>query len=654
MSRKDLLALTPESVAALANLGLVKRAQREIAEGRGPKLEEGDDGTVTGTFDDGTVAKLLPGKTLKDSPCTCNAQTVCRHRVAVALAYKPWHASHLEGAAPPSSARVPANWSPAEIDDAALEKALGARRLERARVATRGGLLVTVERDGIPTAKLPACTVRFLVPRDPAYAKCDCRDAQQGCEHVVLAVWAFREAASHEGSSVVVSLGAQSKKEERGLDDALEVARAILRAGVSHAPPSLGSLFAAARAKLDAAGFVWPLGAIEDLERATEAYAARSALYSSREVAEALAELEARARASRAPAELPARYVLGQDEARTTALDKVRLVSLGARVSADGRVRFAHVYLADAKSAMVLVLEKRWDYEAGKEPEDGPALARRDVTSHVKLRDVAAGQLVSHTASRKANRELVVGRAIGVRNEVTSQTGDWSTLPTPILVKDLEEHAKWRKTRPPRALRPRLLAENVHAIAVSAVDHVVYLPAEQELLARLVDAAGNAFFVRATHRRVAPNAIDAIAAALAKPVRFVAGELSRGPLGFELDPLALAVGTDEVIAPDVAGPVAHGLDLPKANRRAASDPVAAAIDGAESVLAELAHVGIDAAPPALVQRCAASAAGLDDAGLASLATRMRSLEAAVKARAAEAPRAWLDAAVRAALVREAL
>ncbi|MFO0673774.1 MAG: hypothetical protein U0235_29840 [Polyangiaceae bacterium] len=35
MIREDLLALTPEAMAALANVGLVKRAQREIAEGKG-------------------------------------------------------------------------------------------------------------------------------------------------------------------------------------------------------------------------------------------------------------------------------------------------------------------------------------------------------------------------------------------------------------------------------------------------------------------------------------------------------------------------------------------------------------------------------------------------------------------------------------------
>ncbi|HEY1957716.1 MAG TPA: hypothetical protein VGH28_18980 [Polyangiaceae bacterium] len=654
MSRKDLLALTPEALASLATMGDVKRAQREIGDGSGPRIEERDDGTVVGTFPDGIVTTVPAGKTLKDwsSTCKCMSASKCRHRVAVALAYKPWHEAELEGAPPPSSARVPAQWSPAEIDDAALDKSLGPKRIERARLAMRGGLLVAVEREGVPTAKLPACTVRFLVPRDPAYAKCDCKDAQQGCEHVAIAVWAFREAASHEGASVVVSLGARSKKEEATLGKALDLASTLLRNGVAHAPPNLASLFLAARAELDKNGFVWPLGAIEDLERAIEAYVARSALYSSREVAELLVEIEARSRASRGPAELPVRYVLGQDEARTTALDKVRLVSLGARVSADGRVRFASVYLADPDSSMVLVLKKRFDFKEKEEPDDGPALAKRDIASRVKLGQLAVGQMVSHTVQRKANRELVIGRAVAAPNQVTPQRAEWDALPAPIFVKSLEAHAAWLKTRPPRALRPRLLAENVHALAVGSVEDVVYLPAEQELLAKVTDGEGHPFFLRVTHRRVAPNAIEATAAALAKPVRFVAGELGRGPLGFELDPLAIA--GDEVVAPDVAGPPEKTVNVPHAGRRAGVDPIAAAVESAESALSELAHVGIDSAPAQLLQRCGASAQTLDDAGLESLATRMRSLEAAVKNRAPDAPRAWLSAAVRAALVREAL
>lgn len=654
MSRKDLLALTPEAVAALANLGLVKRAQREIAEGQGPALEETEDGTVIGKFADGIVAKLLAGKTLKDAQCSCNAQTVCRHRVAVALAYKPWHAAKLDGAPPPSSARVPTNWSPAEITDEALDKALGSKRIERARAAMRGGVLVTVERDGVPTAKLPACTVRFLVPRDPAYARCDCRDAQQGCEHVVLAVWAFREAQSHEGASIVVSLGSSAKKDDaKPLDAALEIARTLLHAGVTHAPPHLPSRFAAVRTDLDKHGFVWPLTVVEDLERSLEQYETRSALYSSHRVAELLCELESRARASHAPgAELPVRFVLGQDEATVTPLDHVRLISLGARVQADGRVRFAQVYLADPDTAMVLLLRKRWDYKEGEEPEEGPALARRSVASKVTLGSLAAGQVVSKVVRRKANRELELGTSRTAMTSVTPQRGDWENLPSPILIKNLEEHEAWLKTRPPRALRPRLLAENVHAIAVSKVEDVVYFPAEQQLLAKLLDSADHPFYARVTHRRVAPNAIDAATAAFAKNVRFVAGELTRGPFGFEIDPLAIA--EDAMTVPDVAGPVTNAPNVQHASHRHGEDPIASAIDGAESTLAELAHFGLDAAPAALVARCANTAENLDDAGIASLAARMRTLATAIKDHAQNAPNAWLDAAVRATLVRESM
>jgi hypothetical protein len=648
-----LLALTPEAVASLSNLGLVKRAQREIAEGQGPALEETSDGTVIGKFSDGTIAKLLAGKTLKDAQCTCNAQTVCRHRVAVALAYKPWHAANLDGAPPPSSARVPTNWSPAEITDEALEKALGQKRVERARASMRAGVLVTVERDGVPTAKLPACTVRFLVPRDPAYARCDCRDAQQGCEHVVIAVWAFREAQSHEGSSIVVSLGGSAKKDDaKPLDAALEIATTLLHSGVTHAPPHLPSRFAAVRADLDKHGFVWPLTVIEDLERALEQYEGRSALYDSHHVAELLCELESRSRASHVQAELPVRFVLGQDEATVTPLDHVRLISLGARVQADGRVRFAQVYLADPDTAMVLLLRKRWDYKEGEEPEEGPALARRAVASKVTLGALAAGQVVSKVVRRKANRELELGTSRTAMTSVTPQRGDWENLPTPILIKNLEEHEAWLKTRPPRALRPRLLAENVHVIAVSSVEDVVYFPADQQLLAKVLDAAAHPFFVRVTHRRVAPNAIDAATAAFAKKVRFVAGELTRGPYGFEMDPLAIA--EDVMTVPDVSAPVANVPTAAHAAHRKGEDPVAAAVEAAESALAELAHFGLDAAPAALTTRCQTSAENLDDAGIESLGSRMRALGVALKDHSPETARAWLDAAVRASLVREAL
>ena len=94
MSRADLLALTPDSLAALANRGLVKRAQKEIAAGKGPALEESED-TVIGRFDGGIVAELPPNTPLAECTCSCGAQGVCRHRIAVALAYPQWQGEQL-------------------------------------------------------------------------------------------------------------------------------------------------------------------------------------------------------------------------------------------------------------------------------------------------------------------------------------------------------------------------------------------------------------------------------------------------------------------------------------------------------------------------------------------------------------------------------
>ena len=69
---------------------IVRRMLKEIEQGKGPSLSEAEDGTVTGVFDDGVTTRLVPGKPLKDNPCSCPAVGVCRHRVGVALAYRGW------------------------------------------------------------------------------------------------------------------------------------------------------------------------------------------------------------------------------------------------------------------------------------------------------------------------------------------------------------------------------------------------------------------------------------------------------------------------------------------------------------------------------------------------------------------------------------
>jgi hypothetical protein len=627
--RSDLAALTPEAVVALSNAGLVKRALREIADGKGPALAELEDGTVAGTFPDGNVAKLFAGKTLYEGACTCGAPNTCRHRVAVALAYK---------ASLPETDAAPGAWSPGEIDDAALERALGARKLDRARAAVKKGIIVTVEHGDPPTARLPACTVRFLVPRDVAYARCDC--AEQGaCEHLALAVWAFRLASG----DAVVSLGARERS-SRPLAEFGEIGRDLVLEGIANGPP-LAHRLARLRARASDERLVWIASLLEDLERTLDRYRARSALYSTSRAVALVAELEARMRAVEAPRELPARFVLGEDEAPETLLDHVRLVSLGARVIADGTVRTAHVYLADPDTATVLVLEKRFEVEGAG---TGAWLARKSIVPKLTLGQAAHGQIVSKVVRRRANRSMTLGASRTAQTAVTPHRGDYGELPPPIRIESLESHLAAERDRPPPFLRPRVLAENVHAVAVSGVHELAYLSAEQTLVAVVRDRAGGSFQVRVPHRAASPHAVDAAAAALEGPVRYVAGELSRGEYGPVLEPTAIAAA--ELVVPDLAGPI-ETVPLAKSALAGKADPIDELWRSTASALEELLLGGARHAEPGLEARLAALADRMDALGLGRSSPALRELAGRLGDDPDRAIDPFLDAAIRCELAR---
>ncbi|EHP42426.1 hypothetical protein OR16_14159 [Cupriavidus basilensis OR16] len=183
--RADLLELTPEALLALANAGFVKRAQKEMAEGKAPELAQEADGTLHAAYADGTRTSLAAGRSLRDAVCSCIASGLCRHRILLVLAYQQ-ACRNAASAAQPAGEGMQASveeggggtpvttpaglaggpWSPADFDDAALQAALRpatlrqAAELARARpVARLAGWRVAAP---VPTAHLPMCTVRFF------------------------------------------------------------------------------------------------------------------------------------------------------------------------------------------------------------------------------------------------------------------------------------------------------------------------------------------------------------------------------------------------------------------------------------------------------------------------------------------------------------
>ena len=659
------MALTPQAVAALSNLGLVKRAQKELEQGKGPALEVLEDGTVVGRFADGAVARLEPGRGLRDSPCTCASSGVCRHRVGVALAY-PAFARAGAGAKSEGGGA----WSPGEVSDEALAATVPTRLLERAAAYRERGFVARVHRgaggEDIPAVALATCSVRFLAPRDLSYARCDCATALR-CEHVPLAVWAFREADRREpgaGEVVVEVSSARGGDPGHGaaLEAAVEVASFVLAEGVEplSGTPAHGARFAVARTAMERGRMAWLLGALDELEQVLIDHGARSARYAPERAASVLAEVFARTAAARAPADataVPARAILGGDEAPETRLDHLRAISLGARVLAAGRDRAVELFLVDPAAAGLLVLRRDYTYADDEIPEDGPALARRSAFGGASVEMAARGQVVTTGATRWPNRLVGFSSRGLARTSVTPHAGDWRDLPAEIRVDDVEALGVRMRERAPRFLRPRLLAEDVHVFGVSEVLDVAYVPGAQRLSARVADLAGGELQVELAHRSVTPGALDALAELLQGQrgrICALSGEARWTGHGVVVQPIAVARVDDVPVVLDLEPAPTKTGKMRVNELRPPEDPVAAVVSRASGLLQEAAHRGLRHLDVGWKERMDQAATALDAHGLTRLGTAARAAAAGAQgllatgqpAAEAAAVRAWAAAAVR--------
>lgn len=562
-------------------------------------------------------------------------------------------------------------WNPGDIADDAIAEFLGKKAMEDARKTRRRGIVVDLRMpqpsSPTPVALLPTCSVRFLVPGDLAYARCDCKQSEK-CTHMALAVWAFRQVKGREEerSEWTVEVReegapAVARQNRPALEEAQRLARRLLLEGVVNARGSLAQSFALVGQGLRNAGFVWPKVIFEDLEESLDFYQARSARYRAGTVLASLAALAARMRALQQEGELPPRYLLGEGERLETALNKQKLVSLGARLESDGRRRIASVMVADPASRIVLLMEKAWDFEEGVDLPEGPAMVNRSISSSVSLGRAARGIVQTIVATRTANRRVRLGQNRQGSIDASPQTGDWSQFPPPIRVVSLAKLSEDWDARAPGVLRPPLLAENVHVLEPAEIGDICYDPAEQRLCARATDAEGTALLLTRTWHAVSPHALDHIAAALRGEmgkVRFVSGELTRHLGRFELD--ILAIVADRVIVPDIEGDAVAPLPAGGSIFRP-HPPVEQALVETCSALEEAVHQGLKGLPVGFVQRLGAAARALDDVGMQATGRRLRAFAEAMRrahaGQAAEwedAARAWENAAIRVLLAREAV
>ncbi|WP_330277109.1 SWIM zinc finger family protein [Lentzea sp. NBC_00516] len=572
MTRPDLMALTPDALAALANRGLVKRAVKELDAGVVPALDTDPAGAVQGKFPDGTTTTLPPGIALDAARCSCGAAGVCRHRIAVVLAYQ-----RTQEATAPAEL-----WSPGSVTDTDLVALMGERTLRRARRAFQAGYRAKLRRptaeDQTAQAELPTCTVTFLVPGDLSYVH---TDAVNKDEATALAVWAFREADAQGTDTVDVGGSPTTATDLTAVTDLLDQ---LLLDGTTNASEVLDVAWQRLHRDLTAQRLHWPAAVITDLLAQLAAYRKRSADYEAEQFAALLTELHARTTATGPRAE-----ILGPDEPAETPLKRVRLTALGARVRAANAV---DVYFASGDVVLV----------------------QRDTPLRTGVR-LAASNVVSESATRSASRAVTLKTSRVAKTSLTPVGTAWDHLPQALVIDDYDKAAAHLAELPPRQVRARVEAELVRAIRVTEVSDLAYDPAAQRLTATLHDPTGTSCLLEATHRAVAPHSLDALTAALRATPTTITGSVRRHRGTLVVDPLAVHTPAGVVVV-DLATdttpqPLSPGITT--------SDPLSAAVDSALTVLAEASHRGLDHLTDSLLTRVREVGAHLHRAGLRTAA-----------------------------------
>jgi hypothetical protein len=553
MPRPDLLALTPDDLAALANRGLVKRAQREVESGEfTAQWQDAADDTVVAQWSDNVTCTLPGAKTVREAICNCGALELCRHVLRTVLAWQLRQASSTTN----SAAHPPAPWDPGRITEAMLEAQVSKQVRDRATALWSQGILGEALRSAKPSMRFhcPGHTVRFPVPDDLRYAQCSCADPAP-CIHAVLAVRAFRLLAP-EVSSGIVSEGPLDAPVP---PEPIAAARACVTDLLVDGFASLGTAWRdrvrRVATECAAVALMWPAQILEELAEDFDRYTARDAAFTPSHTADRLGELLLRLDAIAAGcAPIPQAFIRGMKSDRDCELGAARFIGLGASVVEERRSTTVNVFLQDCDNGHVVALMRETSEDPNSTGTRKPyhQLARATAVKDASMALLAGGQLVTQGGRRKASGQLVIGRARAV---VNPQSFAWEQLKAPVLVEDFGELRERLKLLPPASFRPRRAAADFHVCPIAAVESANFQPTVNSIVAVLHDRSGDSAVLVHPWTERGQGGADALLASLrsSKPL-FVAGHVRASGDSLTIHPTAFVFEE-----PGPAGPARRAI-----------------------------------------------------------------------------------------------
>lgn len=625
-ARSDLARLTPEALAQLANLGLVKRAQKELAAGYVPRIEIEADGLLRAEFPDQVHTEFAPGAGLKEARCSCGA-ALCRHRIAVVLQ----HASAATEAMPETRDAPPPPVDFRTLDAAQVQARTAASLWPRVERELRQGIRIELEqclasdrRSWIHTARLPQATVRFYAGTDLGFVRCDC-SAQTRCDHIALAALALAQAGPLGDARQTLELGGepQATRIELPIAAVRELLRCLLVEGLSEGAAEHARTAAALSQALAASrslGATWLSLCLEAIEHWLDAYRMRSARFGLEHGLGLLAELWLRLRAAGTVGSTPStRHVLGIGEAMETPLDRLSLLSLGLRIQSDGPERRASLAVVDTDTQTLLCLHKAWQRPVDSAHSELALLDQQRIGGSLRLARLAQGALVTTSARRRANGELKLGQSFAGKASVTAQSGDWSGLRAPLRIDSQADYLRHQTLSPPTELTARTALPGFHVLRVAKVAALGFDPSQQCLEAHLIDPSGALWIARRDYTAATPGALDAIARVLLRaqaessPI-CLAGPVLRWSQGLVIEPWALS--GNGLTVPDACAPDGSLAAVELVNLRTGTeDAVRAGLATLEQLLCSLLAEGLQSR--SLCERAGALAGRAAQLGLTS-------------------------------------
>lgn len=571
--RVDLMALTPDDLAALTNRGTVKRAQREIESNElTGEISEETGGDLVVTWSDGTVCRFPAQGTVHDAICSSGLPGISRHIVRSILAYQQLAASsgtqaktetfehtesvdeaYADSMSSSGSLAQPLHeahrvWDPGSISDEALINLFRKPAIVQARKRFEQGVLVELTRGTKPLAHFldVGLTVRFPVPGDVRYATADCAESMLAT-WVAAAVWAFRELPSDRLAGLLCLQQADLPVPHASLDQLQAMLGELTSAGMANVSATWAQRLGRVELALRDEGLVWPAELVLDLLHQFEAYQQHDARFEPQQVVQIVGEITARTRAVKnATRAVPQPLIRGTRADRATDIAGGRFTGVGLGVRLSKRHTTIAAYLLDVDTGTVSTVERTYadpDPKSGDAPRSFAELANGHIARGVSLANLGLSQIILKSGKRTPSGQLSLPRTSGSVT-IYPQAFQWEQLKSPFAAEDFAQLAARLEMLPPSYLRPRRRTENLHVVAIRLVDEVQFDVAQQRLTARLHDSQGGiAKLVQPFHSRgrEAFNDLAAVLDQRANQVRYGCGHVRFVGRELELRPISLVV-----------------------------------------------------------------------------------------------------------------